>query len=71
MILHYRHPPQMFHKADRFRANAERAFSAIKGRQGPVLRARSEVTQRHETAWKIMARIVDLLARSRAAQRGP
>ena len=68
MILRYRHHPQVFHEAYRFRANVEGAFSAIKRHQGPFLRARSAVMQRREAGWRMIARNVDLLARSRAAQ---
>ncbi len=68
MILRYRHHPQVFHEAYRFRANVQGAFSAIKRHQGPFLRARSAVMQRREAGWRMIARNVDLLARSRAAQ---
>jgi transposase len=66
MILGYRHPPEVFHETYRFRANGEGAFSAIKRHQGPCLRARSAVMQRREARWRMIARNVDLLARSRA-----
>jgi len=66
MILRYRHHPDVFHETYRFRANVEGAFSAIKRHQGPFLRARSAVMQRREAGWRMIARNVDLLARSRA-----
>jgi len=58
----------VFHEAYRFRANVEGAFSAIKRHQGPFLRARSAAMQRREAEWRMIARNVDLLERSRAAQ---
>ena len=68
MILRYLHHPQVFHEAYRFRANVEGPFSAIERHQGPFLRARSAVMQRREAGGRMIARNVDLLARSRAAQ---
>jgi hypothetical protein len=68
MILRYRHHPGVFHETYRFRANVERAFSAIQRHQGPFLRARSAVMQRREAGWRMIARNVDLLARARAAR---
>ncbi len=48
MILRYRHLPEVFYATYRFRANVERAFSAIQHHQGPFLRGRSAVMQRRE-----------------------
>lgn len=66
MVLRYRHHPQVFHESYRFRANVEGAFSAIKRHQGSFLRARSAVMQRREAGWRVLARNLDLLGRSRA-----
>jgi len=66
MILRYRHHPQVFHESYRLRANVEGAFSAIKRHQGPFLRATGRVMQRREAGWRMIARNLDLLGRSRA-----
>jgi Transposase DDE domain len=66
MILRYRHHPQVFQESYRFRANVEGVFSAIKRHQGPFLRARSATMQRREAGWRMIARNLDLLGRSRA-----
>lgn len=65
-ILRYRHHPEVFHETCRFRAIVERAFSAIKPHQGPLLSARSAVMQRRGAGWRMIARDLDLLARQRA-----
>ena len=68
MILPYRHHLQVVHEAYRFRAKVEGAFPAIIRRPGPFPRARNAVMQRREAGGRMIARNVDLRARSRAAQ---
>jgi hypothetical protein len=63
MILRYRHHPQVFHEAYRFRANVEGAFASIKRHQGPFLRARNAAMQRREAGWRMIAKNLDLLGR--------
>ena len=70
MIPLYRHHPGVFHATYRFRADVERAYSSIKHRQGPILRARSAVMQRREAGCRMIVRNLDLLARAQALE-GP